>query len=139
MPQEIPMAETNYSIDDDISNISKKAIIYYRVKLVDIDNQFSLSNVVHVKLVEAEIDATVYPSPFTQYVNVLYTSELDGQVNIKMMDMNGKVIADKLVDLTPGKNILTIDNLQTLSTGMYSIQITDLETNTKTYFKVTKE
>ncbi|MBK7041375.1 MAG: carboxypeptidase regulatory-like domain-containing protein [Bacteroidetes bacterium] len=131
--------ETNYSIDDDISNISKKAIIYYRVKLVDIDNQFSLSNVVHVKLVEAEIDATVYPSPFTQYVNVLYTSELDGQVNIKMMDMNGKVIADKLVDLTPGKNILTIDNLQTLSTGMYSIQITDLETNTKTYFKVTKE
>lgn len=72
-------------------------------------------------------------------MNVLYTSELDGQVNIKMMDMNGKVIADKLVDLTPGKNILTIDNLQTLSTGMYSIQITDLETNTKTYFKVTKE
>ncbi len=84
--------ETNYSIDDDISNISKKAIIYYRVKLVDIDNQFSLSNVVHVKLVEAEIDATVYPSPFTQYVNVLYTSELDGQVNIKMMDMNGNMI-----------------------------------------------
>ncbi len=130
---------TNYSINDNISNVSKKDVIYYRVKLVDLDGQFSFSNIVNVKVVEAEADATVYPSPFSNYLNIVYTSEINSQIAVKVMDMNGKVVTDKLADLTPGKNIITIDNLHNLSAGMYSVQITDLETNTKTYFKVTKQ
>ncbi|MCC7030563.1 MAG: carboxypeptidase regulatory-like domain-containing protein, partial [Chitinophagaceae bacterium] len=130
---------TDYSINDDIAHITKKDVIYYRVMLIDMDGKYSLSNVVNVKLAESSADATVYPSPFTQYVNVLYTAEAVGQISIRMTDMNGKVVSEQLADLTVGKNVITVGQLQHLSTGMYSIMITDLETNVKTFFKVTKQ
>jgi hypothetical protein len=64
---------------------------------------------------------------------------MDGQAQVKILDMNGRLVAEKLADLITGKNIITLDGLQNLATGIYSVQLTDLESNVKTYFKVTKE
>jgi hypothetical protein len=131
--------ETMYSINDDITQLSKKDVIYYRVKLIDIDGQFTYSNVVNVKVVDDAIDATVFPSPFSNYLNLVYTTEVEGQINIKVIDMNGRMVVDKTADVLAGKNVITIDNLGNLAKGMYSIQIFDIESNVKTYFKVTKD
>ncbi len=55
-----------------------------------------------------------------------------------MTDLAGKTVNSKMVDIQPGKNIVVIDELAELATGMYSIQITDVKTEVSTYFKITK-
>jgi hypothetical protein len=80
----------------------------------------------------------VYPSPFTSYVNVLYQTDNSTTISIKITDINGNVVSSKSTDVTPGKNIISMDNLGALASGMYMIMITDTENGTNTFFKLTK-
>ena len=129
---------TNYAIKDDISKLTKGDVIFYRVKLIDIDGKSYYSNTVNVKLISSDIDATVYPSPFSNNLNILYTSDVEDQINVSLIDMNGRVIYNDYSDLKIGKNVININNLDNLATGIYSIQIIAMNSNVKTYFKVIK-
>ena len=129
---------SNYAVNDDISTVQRKDVIYYRIKMVDQDGKFMYSNIVNVKTLETDGEIMVYPSPFTSYVNVLYQTDNSTTISIKITDINGNVVSSKSTDVTPGKNIISMDNLTALASGMYMIMITDTENGTNTFFKLTK-
>ncbi len=59
----------SYFAIDNISS-SSGAIIYYRLRQLDIDGKGSLSKVIAVKLKQADKQMNISPNPFNSYLNV---------------------------------------------------------------------
>lgn len=88
--------KTNYQISDNVSNFNDE-VIYYKVKVIDIDKNFYFSNVVDTKLTKDISENLVYPSPFTDHVNVLYNIETEGEVSINITDIMVELLVVKLL------------------------------------------
>lgn len=116
---------TTYVINDNISAISEKPVIYYRVIMNDQDGQKSYSNTVYVKPLQQTDPIQIYPTPFKDKFTIAYPSTEESSVTVSLTDMLGKVIMTKQSTVTAGSNYITIDRLETLSIGSYFIKIID--------------
>lgn len=68
-----------------------RGLVYYRLKMVDLDGSFSYSGVVAVNL-SAPVITSVYPNPSRGMLNLEIGSDA-GEVNIYLYDLNGKELA----------------------------------------------
>jgi spore maturation protein CgeB len=107
--------------------------------MIDLDGKSMYSNVVNVKTIETDAEIMVYPSPFTSNVNVIYQTDNATTLSIRVTDLNGNVVSSKFTEVTAGKNIITFENLSSLSTGIYMIMVSDTENGVNNFFKVTKQ
>lgn len=116
--------QTNYSAIDDISGLEKEAVIYYRIKLIDIDAQQKYSNTISLKLGTTTNDGVlVHPIPFTNRLTVTYVAEMDENITLELLDMSGRVIARSEKLVTKGLNNAVLDNLESLSSSQYLLRI----------------
>jgi hypothetical protein len=81
--------EQHYSFTDIENN--KSGIRYYRLKIIDHDGQFSYS-VVRPVVFNDEITWQVYPNPSKGIFNLIYQVNQGETVDIKLYDMNGKLV-----------------------------------------------
>ena len=81
--------EQQYSFTDIENN--KSGVRYYRLKIVDRDGQFSYS-VVRPVVFNDEIKWQVYPNPSNGIFNLVYQAAQGDNINIKLYDINGKLI-----------------------------------------------
>lgn len=126
----------NYSVQDDISNITG-TVIYYRIKLVDVDGKITYSNTVVVRI--AGIDAVkVFPNPFVENINVAYYSTVNTTTVIKLVDMSGKTVAQTTNKTIKGSNQVTVANLKNIAGGIYLLQVADAANNSYFVQKLTK-
>ena len=78
----------SYNTIDDVSSLLNNTKIYYRIKQIDTDGQFSYSDVKTIMLSDKIIIA-FYPNPAINTVNIT------GWINIKQMklyDMSGRIV-----------------------------------------------
>lgn len=111
----------NYSFQDDLKNVG--SIGYYRLKQVDVNGTASYSNIVSVTNDLAVQAVAVYPNPiagnkFTIRIN---TATNENAV-IKMMNADGKMVVNKVVQLNEGVNFVSLNN-DNLSKGPYILQV----------------
>ena len=99
-----------------------KAAAYYRLKMVDRDNQFTYSNILYGKYDNSQLKVIAYPNPFKDRVVISVPSATNNKVNVVISDMGGRQIFIKSYTLTPGNNIITIDGLKFLK-GVYILNI----------------
>ncbi|HVZ98629.1 MAG TPA: T9SS type A sorting domain-containing protein [Chitinophagaceae bacterium] len=116
-------ASTKKTYEFDDANVST-GNNYYRLKTTDVNGDYTYSNVV---LLKVNISGTrinnVYPSPFTDKVNVSVSSATAGIINIRIVDLNGRSLFNKTYDIHTGSTILTVTGLGGLSKGMYMMQV----------------
>ena len=114
-----PAFKHKYDFDDenDYENIS-----YYRLKQIDIDNNFVFSKIVSVKGYASEEMITVYPNPATITVLMDVTLQTGSMVTISLYDNKGRLLNEKLDYLNKGTNTRNVQVGQ-LSKGMYTIKI----------------
>jgi len=118
---------TNYNINDDIASISNVGVIYYRIKLNDIDNKYSYSNTISARQSNLSNETvTIYPSPFTSQIKIDYVALQATDLNIELTDAAGRIIVQKMVSLEEGSNTISLDQLNALSTGSYYIKLKDI-------------
>ncbi len=97
---------------------------YYRLRIVDKDGVFAYSNIVKVNVTVKGFFVTgVYPSPFTDKVNVSISSENTGNAFIRLSDLTGRQITVQNATITKGVTSITINNLGTLQKGMYLVEV----------------
>lgn len=97
---------------------------YYRLRIVDKDGSFVYSNIVTVNVTVKGFFVTgVYPSPFTDKVNVSISSESTGKAYIRLSDITGRQIAVQTAAVTKGITSVSINNLGALNTGMYLVEV----------------
>lgn len=106
-------------------------VLYYRLKQVDLDEQFQYSKILIVKVKKTkEQFGEFYPNPSaSKIVNLEYYADDNQNITVSVFDMSGKVILSQIKALSKANNNLTID-FQSLKTGIYIIQLNNNQGST---------
>ncbi|MFN8251265.1 MAG: T9SS type A sorting domain-containing protein [Ferruginibacter sp.] len=114
-------ATKNYSVQDDISDVNG-AVVYYRIRLTDLNGKITYSNIVVVR--KSGVDAVkVFPNPFIETVNISFFSNVKTTALARITDMNGKVLAQVNCNVVKGSNQVNISNLKNIPAGIYMLQL----------------
>jgi len=111
----------SYSATDDVS-AATASIVYYRIKQLDIDGKGSYSKVLPVKLKINSRQITISPNPFTSYLNINMEWNRSEIISAKVINVQGKEVAAKSIQMNKGLNYVSMDELSRLPAGNYFIQ-----------------
>jgi hypothetical protein len=118
VPLNVPVS---FNYQDNDLNVNS-SVVYYRIKVVNKDGQFKYSNVLVVRLSSLATDKIrIMPNPASTAVNISLYSALKGEVEIKLVDMTGKLVLRRIEKIEAGNNTITLNQLNQLSDGIYSI------------------
>jgi len=115
--------ELGYTFTDESPQIGHN---YYRLEQVDLDGQKSYSEVVDLVWGADGSIVAIYPNPATDKLNVDVSIDKVAQIEVRLLDMSGRVIKSVVQQSAKGMNNVSI-NLSDIATGVYGVQI--LENN----------
>ena len=94
---------------------------YYRLRIIDKDNQFRLSDIQRLKN-DGATGITVFPNPVRDKLTISINADkaIDGQLIIT--DVSGKFVYSKAVRLSDGNTIVSVE-LNSVSAGTYLLKI----------------
>ena len=98
---------------------------YYRVKQVDTDGEFKYSVTVKVKINIDRTSVTVLANPFINNITVDFLSNSNSTVNVRLVDVTGRQVAAQKWTISRGSSRKRMENVASLSKGMYIITVTD--------------
>jgi PQQ-dependent dehydrogenase (s-GDH family) len=112
----------NYSLIDNNVNTLGVAIIYYRLKMVDLDGTFKYSQVITITLNDFVGRVIVSPNPASDEAKMIITTGTEGKVQWKLLDNAGRVVLNNTAQLNRGNNSVTL-NLKKLAAGIYFLNV----------------
>ncbi|PWT96420.1 MAG: hypothetical protein C5B52_15825 [Bacteroidetes bacterium] len=99
-------------------------VIYYRIKVVNKDGLYKYSNILVIRLTTLASDKIrIMPNPASSSVNISLYSALKGEVEIKLVDMTGKLVMRRIDKIDVGNNTITLNQLGQMSDGIYTVLI----------------
>nr|MBP6335545.1 T9SS type A sorting domain-containing protein [Bacteroidia bacterium] len=98
------------------------SIAYYRLMQVDIDGEFSTSDVVALNCMKSKDDLSVYPNPAHHNISYSFNEEADGVINVQILDVYGKVVTWERFTTQRGLNTLN-SSIESLSSGVYYLKL----------------
>lgn len=123
------LARKNYSFEDKTATATEYKVAYYRLKNVSYDGKASVSQLVAVKLRDANTATITSIAPSKSYMS--FTIEENTDVTVSIFNLNGQAITSKVIAAEKGLNQADID-FSNLEQGMY---IVNLKTNTSSVSK----
>jgi Secretion system C-terminal sorting domain len=123
----------NYSYSDMESVKNNAAVIYYRLKMVDIDGRFNYSEIVRVR---NKKDATFVidnlTNPVKDRVSFTLITKTAGIASIQLSDVNGKIISTRSLQVNIGSNTINLSETAGMAQGMYLLKVMTAGGNTVT-------
>lgn len=113
--------EKHYDFTD--IETGKSGVRYYRLRVVDIDGRFSYSAVRPV-VFDDEVKWQVYPNPSQGIFNLIYQANTDENIQVKLYDINGKLVRQTRVTASGfvQKQIIDLQSPQ-FTPGLYLLEI----------------
>lgn len=108
---------------------------YYRIKQVDINLDFSYSEIVAVKMTEPVFGFSLSPNPATNLVFVKINGLEADEIDLKLMDQNGKTYKTISLKCKKGENIFTV-NIEDLPKGLYYINLSGKHNQSVKFLKL---
>jgi hypothetical protein len=125
----------SYSVNDNIYSFTG-AVVYYRLKQIDLDGKEIYSNIISLKIKKANQSANISPNPFKDFININFEWNKPEVVLVKIFSVQGKKVFFKKIVANKGRNFLKIDNLSNLPPGNYFLQL--VSSSQKIIQKITK-
>jgi hypothetical protein len=114
---------SNYSFVDKGIFTSNKAA-FYRLKQVDLNEEYTYSDVILVTATSSSVENTVvYPNPVNRNLYIEIDSKVNETISITITDITGKTLKTVKSNINEGFNKISIDELETLTQGIYIIQV----------------
>lgn len=114
-----------YTSSDNISSLTD-GVVYYRLRMVDVDGKFKYSNVIMVRKEKKTITGiSLSPNPVISTANatVRFEAASNTVVSLRVMDMAGRQVLTQQNNVTGGTNSIQVNNLNRLQPGLYIIQL----------------
>ncbi|MGZ8522824.1 MAG: T9SS type A sorting domain-containing protein, partial [Chitinophagaceae bacterium] len=114
----------NYDLADDLSDVIG-SVFYYRLKMLDIDGKFTYSSIVLIKKDAKAINGiTINPNPIISgTTSARFTANRSTTVDLKVLDISGKLMLQQKNRVAEGNNSITINSLDKLNPGVYFLQM----------------
>ena len=106
-----------YSYPDKDAGMMNASVLYYRLKMYDLNGSFSYSNIVSINIDPSAL-VNVYPNPVHSVIMAKVSLKKADNLNIQVTDMRGQSV----YMLNNGVNILQMD-ATTWKAGTYMLQI----------------
>ncbi|MBS1921343.1 MAG: T9SS type A sorting domain-containing protein [Bacteroidetes bacterium] len=128
-----------YQYSDDLSSTTGN-IFYYRLNMVDIDGKSRYSNVIMIRMDQKTINGiSIVPNPVSNgMATVRLSASNTGTVELRVIDLTGKVILRQQNKVYEGNNSISLNNLSRLMPGIYTLQLIDGESMTNSKFSLLK-
>ena len=108
----------NYSFTDNALPVS--SIVYYRLKMVDIDGKFKYSKIVTARLNNNFSNAIAYPNPTSAELRIKMENPLAGVTTVQVIDLSGRIVQQQVA--APGAVNVQID-VRKLPAGRYFVKM----------------
>jgi hypothetical protein len=125
-PQEDSNGKNQYSFKDNDNEMLKHNVIYYRLKQVDLNNNYTLSIVQMIRLNNINKEGLVMramPNPYMDKLSVDFDSKNDGNAEIRMISISESIVKSIKTTINKGINTVQLQDLSSQLTGMYLINI----------------
>ena len=101
--------------------------LYYRLRLVNKDGQYTYSGVVSVEengntVVTPQL-LKIVPNPFGSEMEITYVVPSSGPVEVQIQDMTGAVVIRQKYTATRGDNVFMLADLNGLAKGTYVVRV----------------
>lgn len=113
----------NYDFTDEDT---RDGVNYYRIKAVAHSGKVFLSNIINLKK-GLNAAVTVFPNPVVDKLNINFGGNGAHSHHIKLLDMSGRTVFEKMVLNSPDQNYL-YRRPQTMEAGTYILKIVNLNT-----------
>ena len=108
----------NYTFTD--NNLPGSSTLFYRLKMIDIDGQFSYSKIVSLHNKNNFYNAQVYPNPTSNTLQVKLQQALSQNSQLFITDVTGRIVVQQQIAAGLSKLDLTVNHLPA---GRYFINI----------------
>ena len=102
-----------------------KAVNYYRLKMIDKDGKYTYSAIKSINNTNS-FDVTLYPNPVKNNLTLNFSSEKAIDVQIEIVNTEGKLVLSKKIHIAQGESKQTI-NTASLNAGNYFLKCTSAE------------
>ncbi len=118
--------ENNYSFfDKSVFNYTKRTIAYYRLAQTDEDGTTTYSRILTVRLTNDDAATPWQVARFTPYDVTIQAANEEENVQIRLLDISGKILATQKVMLSEGENQINFDALIENVNGLYLVEVTN--------------
>ncbi len=112
----------NYTFTDPNIAAHGANVVYYRLKMNDVDGNFSYSGIIAIRLDHSPATFTVYPNPVENAAMVSINAEKTGIATLSLTDQAGKVVLRRNAGVQQGTNNIVLD-MSRLSAGIYDLRV----------------
>ncbi|HEY6504403.1 MAG TPA: T9SS type A sorting domain-containing protein [Chitinophagaceae bacterium] len=130
--------ELSYIFDDNSPVASKRN--YYRLNQQDMDGRSKMSNVVMISSDKPTSIAIggIFPNPATTQINVIIDAPRREDVTLVVMDVLGKTLKQKVVNVETGSNTVPVE-IGGLAQGSYMVKVVSRSDGETTVSKFVKQ
>ncbi len=113
-----------YGFVDASAQLSNHKVIYYRLKQIDFNGEFTYSAVKMVRTVTVtKASAQIFPNPFMEKLNVNFVSDASGKAEVRLINAAGNIVKVVTSSITKGFNTVQLQDLNSQSPGVYIANI----------------
>jgi hypothetical protein len=124
-----------YHYADAESLKNSAAIIYYRLKSVDLDAKFSYSEIVSIRNKKGSLSIDNLLNPVKDKLVFTLASKAGGLLQVQLTDMNGRILATRALQVGAGSaTTVTLPEAAALARGMYLLKVMSDGESTVTRF-----
>ena len=112
----------NYSFNDNIAGYNER-LIYYRLRIVDINGNTTFSKIVAVSAnLSNSPTFAVAPNPVKDQAQLVFTSNADANLDIRIYSASGRLVHSVSSSIFKGSSLVTIPEAQTWPRGIYVVR-----------------
>jgi Secretion system C-terminal sorting domain len=113
----------SYISYDDLTHQSLQPAVFYRLKIRTTAGATSYSKIIRIPYGFAVTKVSVAPNPVHDMMQITINTADKDLMELYLYDMSGKIIRKINTDLQSGTNVVSIDNISNLQSGMYLVVV----------------